>query len=347
MSASDPSSAADATDFVLARLNALAPLLAPGGERATGLRRLTGGASLETWAFDVRGAGEGEGAGRPLILRRRGGGPEAEVFETSLPLPIEAKLLQAAETAGAPVARLVRDCIEADGLGEAYVVERVAGETLGRRIAADPAFAPARAVLGRQCGETLARIHAIDLSALPPLETQDARAVLARYADIYRKSSGPRPVMEAALRWMEARLPEPIAPRLVHGDFRNGNLMVDPDTGLTAVLDWELAHLGDPAEDLGWLCVNSWRFGVTHRAVGGFADLETLLEAYRVAGGEPLSVERVRFWQAVGTFKWAVVTMMMYRTFATGASRSVERAVIGRRLSECEVDLLALMEASR
>lgn len=343
MSASQPASVSDPAEFVLARLDALASALAPGGARATGLRRLTGGASLETWAFDV----EGEGESRPLILRRRGGGGEAEVFETSLALPVEARLLKAAEDGGVPVARLVCDCVEADGLGEAYVVERVSGETLGRRIAADPAFAPARAVLGRQCGEALAHIHAIDPAGLPPLEVQDGRAVLERYADIYRKSSGPRPVMEAALKWMEARLPTPVQPRLVHGDFRNGNLMVDPERGLSAVLDWELAHLGDPAEDLGWLCVNSWRFGVTHNVVGGFADLEALLDAYRDAGGEPPSVERVRFWQAVGTFKWAVVTMMMYRTFASGASRSVERAVIGRRLSECEVDLLALMEASR
>lgn len=343
MSASRSEPASDPAGFVLARLEALAPVLAPGGARVTGLRRLTGGASLETWAFDI----EGSGGVRPLILRRRGGGGEAEVFETSLPLPIEAALLHAAENAGAPVARLVRDCAAEDGLGEAYVVERVAGETLGRRIAVDPAFARARETLGRQCGQALARIHAIDSSVLPPLEAQDARAVLDRYADIYRRNSGPRPVMEAALKWMEARLPASIAPRLVHGDFRNGNLMVDPATGLAAVLDWELAHLGDPAEDLGWLCVNSWRFGVTDRVVGGFADLETLLDAYEAAGGERPSIERVRFWQAVGTFKWAVVTMMMYRTFATGASRSVERAVIGRRLSECEVDLLALMEASR
>ncbi|MNK93601.1 Phosphotransferase enzyme family protein [compost metagenome] len=343
MSASQSASASDPAAHVQARLDALASALTPGGDRVTALRRLTGGASLETWAFDIEGAGRP----RPLILRRRGGGGEAEVFETSLPLPVEARLLKAAEEGGVPVARLVRDCVEADGLGEAYVVERVSGDTLGRRIAADPSFALARETLGRQCGEALAKIHAVDPAGLPPLEVQDARAVLDRYADIYRKSSAPRPVMEAALKWMEARLPEPVAPRLVHGDFRNGNLMVDPERGLAAVLDWELAHLGDPAEDLGWLCVNSWRFGVTHRVVGGFADLEVLLDAYRDAGGEPPSVERVRFWQAVGTFKWAVVTMMMYRTFASGASASVERAVIGRRLSECEVDLLALMEASR
>lgn len=324
------------------RLEALAPLLAEGGRGIGGLKRLTGGASLETWAFDV----ESPDGLRALILRRRGDGEEAEVFETSLPLPIEARVLAAAQAAGAPVAELVRDCGPGDGLGEAYIVTRVAGETLGRRIAAGTAFAPAREVLGRQCGETLARIHAVPVEAMPDLEVQNAQDVIDRYADIYRKSSGPRPVMEAALKWMQANLPEAVTPRLVHGDFRNGNLMVEADTGLTAVLDWELAHLGDPAEDFGWLCVNSWRFGVTDKRVGGFADLADLLAGYKAVGGEAVSVERVRFWEVVGTFKWAVITMMMYQTFATGASASVERAVIGRRLSECEVDLLALMEGA-
>ena len=338
MSGTDTSKAG--SGHVLTRLEGLAAHLMEGGETVSGLKRLTGGASLETWAFDVHGKGQT----RALILRRRGEGEDIDVFETSLPLSVEARLLDAAKAAGAPVAGLVRDCVPEDGLGEAYIVERVAGDTLGRRIAAGDAFAEARKVLGQQCGETLARIHAVPLDGLPALQTQNAADFLASYEEIYRKLSGPRPVIEAALKWMRARLPQAVQPVLVHGDFRNGNLMVDPQTGLAAVLDWELAHLGDPAEDLGWLCVNSWRFGVTEKAVGGFADLAELLLAYEAAGGDPISVERVRFWQAAGTFKWAVVTMMMYQTFASGASSSVERAVIGRRLSECEVDLLALME---
>lgn len=332
-----------ASGHVLEKLEGLAAQLVQGGQSISGLKRLTGGASLETWAFDV----EGGESPRALILRRRGEGEDTEVFETSLPLPVEARLLAAAQAAGAPVAALVRDCGPEDGLGEAYIVERVAGDTLGRRIAAGEGFAGARKVLGRQCGQTLARIHAVPLDGLPDLPTQDAGAFLDSYEGIYRKLCGPRPVIEAALKWMRERQPEAVTPRLVHGDFRNGNLMVDPHTGLAAVLDWELAHLGDPAEDLGWLCVNSWRFGVSEKRVGGFADLDDLLEAYVAAGGEPVTPERVRFWQAAGTFKWAVVTMMMYQTFATGASASVERAVIGRRLSECEVDLLALMEGDK
>ncbi len=128
-------------------------------------------------------------------------------------------------------------------------------------------------------------------------------------------------------------------PCLVHGDFRVGNLMVDPENGLVGVLDWELAHLGDPAEDLGWLCVNSWRFRRPDREVGGFGHLPALIEAYENAGGMRIAPDRVRWWQAMGTLNWAVTT----RSLFLAGGGSVERAVIGRRLSECEADLVALM----
>ncbi len=320
-------------------LNRLGPEIAPDGGIISGLNRLTGGASLETWAFDVStAAGQ-----RPLILRRRNA-TDAEIFSTSLPLATEAALLERAYTGGVPVAPLIRLCKEPDGLGEAYIVERIAGEALGRRIVSADAFAPARAKLGAQCGSAMAAIHRIDLNDLPPLETMDARGTLARYEAIHRQIGAQRPVLEAAFRFLDREAPAPVAPRLVHGDFRNGNLIVDPDKGLVAVLDWELAHLGDPAEDLGWLCVNSWRFGETTLPAGGFARLEKLLDAYGAAGGEVPPVSRILYWQMVGSLKWAIVCLMMYESYAAGEEKTMERAVIGRRLSECEVDMLALMQ---
>ena len=343
MSKTDTSAGHNPAAYVQERLEALAPHLMTGGCAISGLRRLTGGASLETWAFDV----EGDGGISPLILRRRGLGNDSDGFETSLPLSTEARILSTAAKAGVPVAGLVRDCIADDGLGEAYIVERVEGETLGRRIAVGEAFKAIRPSLAGQCGQTLARIHSVAPDQVPELEVQTAQDVLARYEQIYRKCSIERPVMEAALLWMKARAPSSVEPRLIHGDFRNGNLMIHPEKGLVAALDWEMAHLGDPAEDMGWLCVNSWRFGEVQNPVGGFGQIEDLLRAYEAAGGQSIDLERIRFWQAAGTFKWAVVTMMMYQSYATGASVSVERAVIGRRLSECEVDLLALMENAR
>jgi aminoglycoside phosphotransferase (APT) family kinase protein len=273
-----------------------------------------------------------------LILRRR-----AAPGDNALPLATEAALLQLAEAASVPVPAVVRICEPEDGLGEAIIVAHVEGETLGRRIVAGEAFAAIRPALARQAGAALARIHAINLAAAPQLPNLDALATLASYEAIFRRIGACRPVLEVAFRLLEHDAPAPVPPRLVHGDFRSGNLIIDPAHGLTAVLDWELCHQGDPAEDLGWLCVNSWRFGAVDKPVGGFGVLADLLAGYSEAGGSPPPLERIRYWQMLGSLKWAVMCLMMFETHATGADPSLERAAIGRRVSECEADLLALM----
>jgi aminoglycoside phosphotransferase (APT) family kinase protein len=322
---------------VPAALSALAPRLSPGATTATKVRRLSGGASLETWGFDLDD-------GTPLILRRRPTG--ARMSEAALPLATEAALLAAVAPQGAPVPHVVHVCAAEDGLGEAYVMGRLEGETLGKRIVRDDAFAEVRPGLARRCGEVLAALHATPLEGLPPLAASDAASELARYEAVYRESGAQRPVFEAAFRWLEALAPPLERPVLVHGDFRNGNLMIAPGAGLVGVLDWELAHLGDPAEDLGWICVNSWRFGAWDRPVGGFGQIQDLLDGYAAAGGAPIAADRVMFWQALGSLKWGVMCLMMYLSFATGADRSIERAMIGRRASEAEIDLVLLMERS-
>jgi aminoglycoside phosphotransferase (APT) family kinase protein len=179
-----------------------------------------------------------------------------------------------------------------------------------------------------------------------PLPRLDARQTLAHYEAVFRRANACRPVLELAFRVLAQRVPPPAHLAVVHGDFRTGNLMVDPARGLVSVLDWELAHLGDPAEDLGWLCVNSWRFGAVAHEAGGFGKLADVLAAYQASGGRSVDVPRVRFWQALGSLKWAVMCLMMYDIFRSGADPSLERAAIGRRVSECEADLLALLEKS-
>lgn len=310
-------------------LSQLAPTL---GGPIEGLRQLSGGASKETWAFQ---AGE-----TPLILRRNPGGTD---MPTDVTLAIEAALIQAAGAAGVPAPYVVRICAAEDGLGEAFIMSAVEGETLGRRIVRDAAFATVRGDLARRCGEVLAKIHAIRLHGLPALPTNDAAAVLDRFEASYRATGARRPVLEAAFRWLRDTAPPSRKPVLVHGDFRNGNLMIHPGKGLTAVLDWELAHLGDPVEDLGWLCVNSWRFG-GEAPVGGFGRIEDMLRGYADAGGGAVSLKDLRYWQAVGSLKWGVMCLMMYGAYASGRDPSVERAMIGRRTSEAEIDLVALME---
>lgn len=328
---------------VQAALTRLAPVLAPGGAEVRGLQRLTAGASLETWRFDGIAA---NGAVVPLILRRRGDGPDA-ALDTALPLASEAALLTAAGGAGAPVPAVVRVCGPGDGLGEALIVSRVEGETLGRRIAAGAEFEAARSGLGRQAGAALAAIHAVRAPHTLPVAGLSARETVARYAELYRATGPAQPVMETAIRWLRARMPAEGASLLVHGDFRNGNLIVHPEKGLVAVLDWELAHLGDPAEDIGWITVNSWRFGVVERPVGGFAMLDEFLSGYEDAGGAPPSLETIRFWRLLGSFRWAAMTRMLAaRVTARDPGATLERAVIATRMSECEVDILAAMDGA-
>ena len=152
-----------------------------------------------------------------------------------------------------------------------------------------------------------------------------------------------RPVLELAFAHLRTIAPSTERFVLLHGDFRNGNLIVN-EQGIGAVLDWELAHCGDPAEDLGWLCVNSWRFGKSSKPVGGFGEYAELLDGYCSAGGDDIALGRLRYWQAVGSLKWAVMCLIMYGSWRSGESSSVERPVIGRRVSEAEIDLLNLFE---
>lgn len=320
------------------RLNRLSGLLVKGAMSVSRLRRLSGGASLETWAFHI----EGEDVCSEFILRRRGEG-DRPVFEVSLPLAVEARLLSAAAGSGVKVAEVLHLCTEEDAVGEAYIMRRVSGETLGRKIAASPDFAPARDVLAFQCGQSLARIHAISASEIEALPSMDAKEWLEVYHSLWLETRASRPVLDMAFGWL-AKSPPESRSTLVHGDFRNGNLIVDKQLGLQAVLDWELAHLGDPAEDFGWLTLNSWRFGEVGKTVGGFGTLADLFDGYKAGGGTPPDEQNIRWWQVAGTLKWAIIADMMYQTSATLGNTSVERPLIGRRVSECEVDLLTLLE---
>jgi len=311
------------------------------------LARLTGGAANETWRFDAVAGGERVAC----ILRRTRGGAERGVAdmgagERKTTKRDEARLQQAAAGAGVPVAAVRFILAEDDGLGDGYVMERLEGESIARRILRDAEYARARERMAYQCGEILARIHGLAREALPELRTLDARAQLEQNAEAYRRTGQPVPVFDLALRWLEERVPEPRRLTLVHGDFRNGNFMVGPE-GIRAVLDWEGAHVGDPMEDLGWICVPSWRFGELDRLVGGFGSREAMFEGYEAAGGGRVDPETVRFWEVLGTLRWGVICMMMTRTHLEGHARSVELAAIGRRVSETELDLLELLAPER
>lgn len=318
----------------------LALALGVAPERIAGLKRLSGGASQQTWAFELAGDAGGA-APQPLILRRAV--PASERGSHSAGLDAEADLIALAGRRGIPVPALVARLTPAHGIGQGFVMQRLPGQALGRRIVAAPELAQARAGLARRCGEVLATIHALPLADLPALRRAGPAAELEHLRAWHARHGTARPVFQLALQWLQAhRPPEPAALSLVHGDFRNGNLLVDA-AGLTGVLDWELAHVGDPASDLGWLCVNSWRFGVREQVVGGFGSLQQLAAGYG-AGGGVFDAQRVHWWQVAGTLRWGVICESMLHAWLTGAEGdNIERAAIGRRASETEIDLLELI----
>jgi len=249
----------------------------------------------------------------------------------------EARAIAAARAAGLAVPDVLAwtdgpDLWSAPGL----IMRRVPGETIARRILRDDAYRRARHVLVRQLGEFAAGLHAIEPPGDLPLADPLAglRATLAGFGAF-------SPVFELALSALEADPPPARDPVIVHGDLRLGNLIVGHDS-LLAVIDWELVHAGNPAEDLGWLCVKAWRFGAAAPAAG-LGSREELLGAYRAAGGTDISLAELRWWELLGTLRWGVICMTQAQAHLSGASRSVELAAIGRRVCEQEWDLLLLL----
>ncbi|MGB0341999.1 MAG: phosphotransferase family protein [Parvibaculales bacterium] len=305
------------------------------GQPAQTLTRLSGGASQESWRFAI--------AGQNYVLRRAPGGL-ARDRATALSLSSEAQILQVAGQHNLPVPQVAHICEAADGLGEAYIMNFIEGETIARKILRDPEFDMIRPQLAAQCGTALAALHNIPLASIPNMPVSDAKGELTRYRQAYEAADHPHPVFELAFAWLADNLPPPRAQTLVHGDFRNGNLMISPDKGIAAILDWELTHLGDPMEDLGWICVPSWRFGQHDLAVGGFGLRQPMYDAYQAAGGI-IDESAARFWEILGTLKWGIMcSAMMVQAFESGLDTSVERGSIGRRASETEIDLLRMLQ---
>jgi aminoglycoside phosphotransferase (APT) family kinase protein len=309
------------------------------GVTVGGIRRLSGGASRETWSFDARTAA---GTVHPLVLRRDPGEHPGQSDRG-----VEYELLRIARDGGVLVPEVEVLLAPGDGLGTGFVMRRVEGETIARKILRDEPYAKARTVLATECGVQAARIHAIDPALLPALPVMGPAEQLVSYRETLDALGEPHPAFELGLRWLtdhatDAGTARPARPVLVHGDFRNGNFVVGPD-GLRAVLDWELAHLGDPVEDLGWLCVKSWRFGAAP-PVGGFGGYDQLLDAYAGASRHTVTLAHLRYWEVFGTLKWGVICQMQASLHWSGVVRSVELAALGRRVAEMEWDLLATIE---
>ncbi len=321
------------------------------------LRLLTGGASRQTWSFDAV-IEDASGTRRALALILRSDLTPGTSFMSQ---DVECRLLRVAGDAAVPVPRVYH--LGDESLGRPFfIMERVEGETIPRRLLRDDVYAVARGRMIEQLGAILACVHRVPvetdgLDRLLPAPSPDcvpAEAECTRFEQLYRAvTPDPHPAFELAFRWLRQHVPTPSGPAsgpgmllprvLVHGDFRMGNLIVGPE-GVRAVLDWELAHIGDPIEDLGWLCVRSWRFGNDDLPVAGVGTREALWRAYEAAGGIAVDPARARFWEVFGNLRWGIICIVQTRRYLDRHSMSVELASIGRRVAETEWELLTLIE---
>ena len=284
---------------------------------------LPGGASKEAWAVD---AGE-----RRLLVRRAGGGV---IHRHTLSLRHEFEVLQAAHEAGVKVPEPVVYIADLAGR-EAFVMERMEGETIGRRIVRGTVAAE----LPVQMAEELAKIHALPPERLPFLEEATIDRLVAELDEV----DEPHPAIELGLWWLRENRPPARQPVVVHGDYRIGNLVVD-ESGLVGVLDWEFAHLDDPARDLSFSLVRAWRFGADDLRLGGIGNAEPYLERYNELTGFDVRPEELDYWELAGNVGWSIGCLTQARRHLTGQERSVELAILGLLGAEVEHEICHLLE---
>lgn len=294
------------------------------------LSQLSGGSSRDTWSFDTVNA---DGRLAPLILQLQRG----FVVRSGVDTAGEASLIASASELGVPVPHLVASG-GADEFGLPYlVVGRVSGETVPQRVLRDEAYADVRQRLATQFGQALGAVQRIPCNAanlewLDPVEHSER---------VMRTLGRERAAFRLATRWLDDHRPPSGGTVVCHGDFRPGNAVIGP-TGLRAVIDWELAHLGDPLEDLAWCCLRAWRFGY-RETVGGFGKVADLIAGYEQATCRQVDRAALRWWQVAGTLRWGTICAMQAAAYTSGLHPSIEMAAVGRRICEAEFDLMLLI----
>ncbi|MCU0474518.1 MAG: phosphotransferase family protein [Anaerolineae bacterium] len=217
-------------------------------------------------------------------------------------------------------------------------MRHVEGISIGRKVVSLPELAAARTALPAQMAEQLALIHRLPTAPVGFLAHPSAQGY-----GFLDSMGAVVPALEYALRWCVRHAPAAGRTTVIHGDFRVGNLLVNPD-GLAAVIDWEFAHLGDPHEELGYLCMRDWRFGVDGLRAGGLAHREDFLRSYEHFSGQTVERSAVTWWEIVGNVRWAVICLTQAQRHLSGQDRNVELASLGRRSVEIQAEALRLIQ---
>jgi aminoglycoside phosphotransferase (APT) family kinase protein len=312
----------------------------------TELAPLRGGAVQENWAIDAHFTGGVLAGEQRLVLRT--------AAPTGVPASLdrlqEFAVLKAAFAAGVTVPEPLFVSDDPAVFGKPFfVMRRVNGIAAAHRITRDPVLEPALPAIAERLGRELARIHTIrpprpDLAFLPAYEDVGPAQQIAGFRAYLDRHPAPRPVLEWGIRWLETHIPAPAEAVLCHHDFRTGNYMLD-GMRLTGILDWEFAGWGDPHEDIGWFCCKGWRFARLDREAGGISDREPFYGGYESQSGRSIDPQRVFFWEVLASVRWAIIALQQSDRYMIGGERNLDLALTGRRATECELEILMLLDA--
>ena len=261
----------------------------------------------------------------------------------AIPKNMEAKIQKIVKEYGAPVPEIIMEFSEGAEIGEGYVMQSVGGETIPRKILRDDSYKNIRNKLPYEIGKSLAQIHKTRLEKLQDLEKITFSESLEKLFIIYESFDQPQPVFDLAFKWLENQKILDYEEVLVHGDYRFGNFIIS-EKKLESIIDWELAHIGNPMEDLGWLCVRSWRFGNVNKRAAGLGDVDELIAGYEANSKIKIDKSQLDMWQLYGSLKWGIICMVQTFAHLGGAVKSLEKAAIGRRVSETEFDLMNMIK---
>jgi aminoglycoside phosphotransferase (APT) family kinase protein len=311
----------------------------------TGLTPLSGGSIQENWGIDARFSGGRLDGDQRLVLRAAA----ATGVPSSLDRLQEFAVLQAAFAAGITVPEPLLACTDPSVFGKPFfIMRRAPGTAAAHRITRDPALGSALPAIAERLGQELARIHRIrpprpEIGFLRPHQETGPAPQIASFRSYLDTHPAPRPVLEWGIRWLETHMPAPVAPVLCHHDFRTGNYLLD-GARLTGILDWEFAGWGDAHEDIGWFCSKGWRFARLDREAGGIAGRAPFYLGYQKESGTVIDPRRVQFWEVLASVRWAVIALQQSDRHMLGGERSLDLALTGRRASECELEILMLLD---
>ena len=321
------------SDNIAPRLQAyLAEKLKAPDLEVANVARISGGASRETYRFRARYTKGGKTVERALILRRD---PPASLIETER--STEYRAYQAFHKEGLPVPEPV--ALELDGAAldrPFFIMEEIENCQVGGVLGPDP-YGDHREKIGRQFFTHLGHIAAADPKALGLSDFDGAKDVkdcwrheVARWEKVVNDDERePQPIVRAAIRWLKKNPPPPAQKiAVVHGDYRNGNFLYDSNGDMRGILDWEMAHLGDPLEDLGWAIDPLWASGDASRP-GCMIARADAIRIWEQASGLRADPKALHWWEIFASFKGAAIWISAACEYAEGRNTDPINAFSG------------------